>query len=426
VNTLLKNIFFSSPSALLPVFYSLLAVFFAASYFTYLGHEGREHTISLFGIGSTIIFLATHLSSFGVDHSIVGDKSNMPKSIIKLDNDKVSVDFRIFFPFISPLISTLIVVTLSMVSFNDLIDEMFTYSNNNLLIYIIFTLTIFSSITTKILTSFLLIAGLTNLANLFYLGKSLGLMIGILIFELYYNYSILIIFFVMELTSLLLIAGIYIYMLLKSRIAWNKASYQYKYILSSFNVFGLDAILKIDLLILSFFGTSFEVARYAVLSNVFEGLSQLIISMQIKYASLLRSVIYAHKVNISTKLEFQNLLTLARLISFLFFIAAFLFYTLVFKLPDLAITVLIIIFQFTLIVAAAPIVTYFTYSILRKPLTLLLITLIGLVGNVVASIMLYNQIGIYGVITASLLTFLLFRLTIQKKAFQIFTLDEKI
>lgn len=413
------NFLFIKP--LLPIFYSIISVIVAASYFIYLGMYQKENIISLFGISSTIIFLSIHFSSLGADHSIVSDKNKdgLVKKISKAD--QLSIDYRVFFPIISIFISFLFLQIIRAIPNNRIISEIFSDLVWHMEIAVIFVLIIFFATLTKVLTSYLITAKYINLANLYYLGKSLGLLSGVIIYELFFNFNILVIFLTMEFFVFCFLFAIYIALL--NKIKWSKGMYESKYLLSGFNVFGFDSIMKIDLLVLSFFGSNYEIARYAVLSNVFEGLSQLITSLQIKYASLLREAINTKNIKTSLQKEFRNLLQHTKLISFLFFPAAYIFYSLVFNLPSISIVFLIILFQVTLFFGAAPIVTFFTYSIIKQPLKLLIITFCSLIFNILISVLLYNYLNVYGVILASLITFISLRFTILSKSRLIFQLQ---
>ena len=411
-----------SIKALLPILYSIISVIVAASYFIYLGAIQKENIISLFGIGSTIIFLSTHISSLGVDHSIVSDE-NVGNSNKKFNKARfLFIDYRVLFPLISIFISYLFLQIIRLIPNNKIINEIFldqVWFNE---ISFIFVLTIFLATLTKILTSYLITSHFINLANLFYLGKSLGLLLGVVVYEFFINFNILFIFLAMESFVFCLMFFIYIAMLKK--IKWTEGNYEIKYMLSGLNVFGFDAIMKIDLLVLSFFGSNYEIARYAVLSNVFEGLSQLITSLQIKYTSMLREVISKKEVTNYLQTEIRKLLYSTKIISLLFFPAAYVFYSLVFNLPSFSIIILIALFQLTLFIGAAPIVTFFTYSIIKRPLFLLIITLISLISNVMLSVLLYNYLNFYGVILASLITFISLRFTILRKSNLLFQLQK--
>ena len=374
----------------------------------------------MFGIGSTIIFLAIHFSSLGVDHSIVSDTNRDNKNKNNNKGNLLLIDYRILFPFISIFFSFLFLQIIGVIPSNKIINEIFldpVWLNE---ISFIFVITIFFATFSKILTSYLITSRYINLANLFYLAKSLGLLFGVVLYEFFVNFNILIIFLTME--SFVFCFLFFIYMAMLKKIKWIKGNYEIKYLLSGFNVFGFDAIMKIDLLVLSFFGSSFEIARYAVLSNVFEGLSQLITSLQIKYASILREVLNKSKVTNKLQKDFRKLLFFTKLISFLFFPAAFVFYSLIFNLPSISIIILIFLFQVTLSVGAAPIATFFTYSIIKRPLTLLIITFVSLISNILLSVLLYNYLNYYGVIIASLVTFISLRFTILRKSNLLFQL----
>ena len=204
---------------------------------------------------------------------------------------------------------------------------------------------------------------------------------------------------------------------LRHRLIWTYHKFQENFFVAGLNIFGFDSILKQDLIILSFFQGPAEVAKYAVISSVYEGLSQTITTLQQNYSNILRkkiSVKYESDIELKNKL--QNILSIGLKLSILFIFAAPTFYFLVFSSIQTQIIVIIFILQLALLFGYPAIITFYTRSIQGDPFKLFIISMFIITTNTFVSIILYNVIGTVGVSVGTMLSFLMMRIFIYRQS----------
>ena len=393
----------------LPPLYSFIAIFFSALFFIYVGRSGNEDTIGRFSVISTIIFLLTHLFSLGNDHSILSS------SIQNKNKDYFYIDKRIFIPLYSFFLTLGLIFML--IEIELVVEYMSKYipSFNSEYTHLVITiaLTVFLANFSKTLASFLIINSLKDLGNLIFLFKAIGLGLGIAAFIFIPGLIELHIVFIMELVCASLLVALYALLCFKFLFCNSKNGFQLKFVLSGLNIFGFDSILKQDLLVLSLFQSPTLVAKYAVISSVFEGIAQTITSLQQNYASKLRNTLDGSR---NERSSFYSLIKSGTLLSILFFPAAVIFFYIVFGYIDHTALIIIFILQAAILIGSGSIICFFTDAIIGNPLTLLLITLSIIIINLLVSIFLFQLIGVIGVSIGSLFAYSALRFFVYKRA----------
>lgn len=387
----------------LPPVYASLAIGCSALFFIYMGQSGQQDVIGRFSIISTGIFLLTHIFSMGNDQSILSTKYPTSNFL------GIVTDKRLLVPFVSFFLSfALISVTFELSLVNSYFEKyLIDYQEKQLFYSFTISITVFLANLSKTIASFLIINNRTNLANTLYLFKSVGLMAGILTFVFFLNEYEILIILLMELVCFVSLFLIIIIVAFKDGASFANQRIDFKYFLAGLNIFGFDSILKQDLIILSVFQSPADVSKYAVISSVFEGISQTITTLQQNYSKVLREKIRNKKVSLSKKLN--SILFVSYRLSFLFFLAAPLFYFLVFSKIEQFIIYIIIFLQIGLLAGSSAIVTFYTKSILGNPIRLLSITIFIIFLNTFISVLLYNLIGILGVSIGTMTSFILLR-----------------
>lgn len=379
-----------------------------------MGHSNDIEVIGRFSIISTGIFLLTHVFSIGNDQSILSTKS------IKKPEDMVFLDNRIFIPIFS-FIATFSVacLTFNIEIFQDYLDVYLKDIKLFKIEYCLFiALTVFLANMSKTIASFFIISNFINTANTLYLFKSIGLLVGVLQFIIYRNFHELSIVFFMELICFLLLFILLLIKILYRKIIWTDQSYKKDFFIAGLNIFGFDSMLKQDLIILSFFQGPEQVAKYAVLSSVFEGIAQTITTLQQNYSKILRNKIFDSNFEVKGKLN--DLLSIGRKLSYLFIFASSIFYFIVFSSLSIEIFIISIFLQIALLAGSPAIITFYTQSIEGNPLRLFSQSICIILINTFVSIMLYNVFGTLGVSIGTMLSFIAMRLIIYNYTKNIF------
>jgi len=396
---------------ILPPLYAFMAIGISALFFIYMGQTNRADVIGRFSIISTGIFLLTHIFSLGNDQAIL---STVPNKIIL---SKIYLDKRLLVPFFSFLASFIVIDTLfKFVLFESYLLNYLTDLNIYKLQYsLIISLTVFMANISKTLASFYIINNYINTANTLYFFKSIGLMFGVAAFIFLDSNKELLIVFLMELTCCMSLILILLFHAIRQRLAWTYHHFQKNFFIAGLNIFGFDSILKQDLIILSFFQGPSEVAKYAVISSVYEGLSQTITTLQQNYSNVLRKKIsIKFDPNFKLKNKLQNILSIGFKLSILFIFAAPTFYFIVFSSIEAQIIIIIFILQVALLFGYPAIITFYTRSIQGEPFRLFVVSIFIIITNTFISIILYNIVGIVGVSIGTMLSFLMMRIFIYR------------
>lgn len=381
----------------LPPIYAALAIVFVSAFFIFQGNFGDKNTITNFSITSIIVFLLTHIFSFGND-----------QSLLATEYEQIDKRFRLDLHLLTPLVSLVIIYSTLGWLYN--LEFMEIYLNKFINVdkdktILAFSAIVFFALISKTLSCYFIVNSKQNHANLFYLYKSLSLGLSLALFCFDVISDELAIFVLMEMFSCVLLVLTLIFTVVKSRLLFQSTGYNYRYIFGGLNVFGYDSLLKLDLVILSVFLEPALIAPYAIISSVFEGLSQAISSLQFNYSKHL----LLFRDSVITKTSFfsavASLFKFGVYISFLFIPGCLIFLYIV--LGEIsALTVLIICFlQLSLTAASKSIIAFFTLSLLRRPALQFFFMIVLILLNVIISYWLFIWVGMVGVAIGSLIVF---------------------
>jgi hypothetical protein len=231
--------------------------------------------------------------------------------------------------------------------------------------------------------------------NLFFIGKAVGFLIGFILayFLSLRDWLILLPFFTELMPFLILQSKV----IGRYRIFFG-FKLNPKYLLSGVNVFAFDAILKTDLILLSFSNSAQALPVYAILSSVYEGFVQIFSSYRYKFAIL---------VNTPEKNIFNSgILAPCLWISMLFTPAALLFNKFTVDQFDINIVSSILILQLALCVGVFGVVTFHYLEIKGRPMALTIISLACLCINIMLGSLFVKDFGIIGVSVASFVAYM--------------------
>ena len=380
-----------------------------------MGQSNNIEVIGRFSIISTGIFLLTHIFSVGNDQSILSTKS------IKKAEDMVLLDKRIFIPIFSFIITFCITYLIFNIGIfkNYLEIYLLDIKLYKIEYCLIIALIVFMANLSKTIASFFIISNFVNTANTLYLFKSIGLLVGVLQFVIFRHFHELSIVFFMELICFLLLFILLSIKILYRKITWTNQSYKKDFFIAGLNIFGFDSMLKQDLIILSFFQGPEQVAKYAVLSSVFEGIAQTITTLQQNYSRILRNKIFDSNFEVKDKLN--DILSIGRKLSYLFIFASSIFYFVVFSSLSIEIFIISIFLQIALLLGSPAIITFYTQSIEGNPLRLFIQSICIIFINTFISIILYNALGTLGVSIGTMFSFIAMRLIIFNYAKNLFS-----
>tara|TARA_B110000977_G_scaffold50837_1_gene69071 strand:+ start:3133 stop:4323 length:1191 start_codon:yes stop_codon:yes gene_type:complete len=252
--------------------YTALAIFGAASIFLFSTLFGDVELIGLFAFNSVIIFLLMHCFTIGIDAFIL---SNLKSDLLPF-NKQYFVPLLLFV--LTVISSQFVAPALSLFQPFDYIQN-----NYNVGINLQFTLIAFGALLgaySKIMfAAIMLWTKNSHDANKLYLLKALGLNLSFLCYVVTKSHYTLI-FAPLFVEVFTFVTTLYFVAIHKRGIV--KRKFQMSFLLSSLNVFGFDAIMKMDLLILSIFAGPKVLSVYALYSAVVEGYVQIFASFKYK------------------------------------------------------------------------------------------------------------------------------------------------
>lgn len=382
----------------LPPLYAGLAIGFVSIFFIFQGRFGDTEVITKFSIISVLLFLFTHIFSFGNEQSLLASGCRKVENYYCLNS-------HLFTPvasFVGVFITATCLFRLDFVG--DYLTKFISLDKENTIL--VFSISVCLAASSKTLVAFFIVNGRQGLANQFYLYKSVALGISLLLYSLRAFDFILLIFFVMELICFVLMAITTLIVLSQTRAMFQPYSYDYRYILAGLNIFGYDSLLKLDLILLSIFLPPSSIAPYAIISSVFEGLSQAVSSLQFNYSKFLLNVKNENLEFEKFEFEVTRLFSFGRVLAFLFIPSSMVFLFLVegvMRLTDLSI---VFVLQFSLLFASKPIIAFFTLSLLGHPSYQCAYMFALIIANIAVSYFLFFIMGIIGVAFGSLLVFI--------------------
>jgi hypothetical protein len=348
--------------------------------------------IASYSLLTIYIFLLLHLLSFGLDQYIISDFSN-------IEHGKVKIGWAIFYP-IGICLGILIFVAFISdgikSEFYATVGLKYLYELNNALPATLIVITALFGVYAKIYVAILTKLMVCNAGNYFFVGKAIGFCIGLflaMIFSLR-EWLILLPIFTELLPFVILLLRV------KGRLKlFNTFRINPNYLFSGVNVFSFDAILKTDLILLSFSGSLQYLPVYAILSSVYEGFVQIFSSYRYKFAALVIQPVRG--------LIWREILVPCIWVTLMFSPAVLLFNLLTVNQFDANVVLSILILQCALFVGVFGIVTFHYLEIKGKPMMLTMISLKCLFLNVLLGSLFVDKLGIIGVSAASLLAYLL-------------------
>ena len=252
--------------------YTALAIFGAASIFLFSSYFGDVELIGLFAFNSVVIYLLVHCFTIGIDAFILSN----------LKSDLLPVNKQYFMPI---LLFVLVLVSSQSVAPALSLFQPFDYiqNNYNVDVNLQITLIAFGALLgaySKIMfAAIILWTKNSHDANKLYLLKAIGLNLSFLYYIITKSHYALI-FAPICVEVFTFVATLYFAAIHKKGFA--KKKFQMSFLLSSLNIFGFDAIMKMDLLILSIFAGPKVLSVYALYSAVVEGYVQILASFKYK------------------------------------------------------------------------------------------------------------------------------------------------
>lgn len=259
--------------------YTALAIMGASGIFFFAIYFDKLELIGLFSFNSVIVFLLVHCFTFGLDAYILSN-INMKKLPINNFYYVPALLFGIFMLFLEPVSH----LAESFQPFG-IIKSDFDIGFRVQLALLAFS-ALFGAYGKILFSSVFFWTRDTTIANKIYLVKSFVINIVMIFFIITKN-EISVIFSSVLVEIVTFIFGVYYFG--KYRGVTVRRKFQPAFILSSLNVFGFDAIMKADLLLLSTLSTSKILSLYALYSAVVEGYLQLLASFRYKSSLAIKS-----------------------------------------------------------------------------------------------------------------------------------------
>lgn len=365
-----------------------LAIGGASLYFIALGVLENTETIADFSVVSVYVFLFAHLSSLGIDQYVIaGSKTKLRSSPIELP--LVSLLPILIFP----CVWVLLVWSLPSHVLGSYLQGLSIDSPS---VMAVLMLAIIFCVYGKFAAAVWVAQGMARRANMLYLGKAAGLLFSVVFLLLCgQSKSFWWVILCTELSGFLLVLpGSFGTVVFK-----RDSAVPMKFLFSGANVFSFEAVMKADLLLLSWLGFDVYLIYYALASSVFEGFVQLLSSFRYRFSVMVGSADFAR--------EFRQMSLFGSAITLFYFPAALLFIFVVTGSlhPDFLLT--LVILQVALMVGVKGIVGFHYLEIKSQPERLFALAILSLTLNLITGWWLTEHIGGIGVAFGTLLAFTL-------------------
>ena len=363
-----------------------IAIASASIYFLYLGFIGETKSIILYSLFAVYSFFLIHLLSLGLDQFIIY-KSTIGETV----GGKVVVPHQAWIPLL------LVIVFFILLSYFGEELGVFDYfsiaSNESQKFIVIFSLSVFFGVYSKIGAAILLSLGQVKKANYLFLGKALGLFFSvsaIIIFSLEEFFWLPVV--LAELTGFLLVTPFVMH-----RFKLKGFYFEKKYIISGVNVFSFDAIMKADLILLSFFNFQEFLIFYSIVSSVFEGFVQVLSSYRYQFANIVKRTFDGQR--------FHSILKISYIVVVGFSPAALIFSYLVIGTFEREWLISIAILQLSVLMGVYGIISFHFFELQGRPKSLTLLAMMSVTLNVLVGIALIPVVGGVGVAVGTLVSF---------------------
>jgi len=365
----------------------------AAFFFIYCGNVGATESIAQFSLLSAYVFLASHLASLGIDNAILAEEN-----VSKDTERRSAIGSLLLGPIALLVLGFLIYLLLPDGVRSQLRSSVGLGPRSGISDWaagLVFFVIVLANVYVRILTAARVAKGTRYATYPCFIGKMIGFFLGACVSLLWDEQHNPI--YIIALTELVP----FTYLLLRTeRSFWLEQTIKYRmrYILTSFNVFSFEAIMKTDLIILSIIGNPTLVASYAIASSVFEGFIQIFASYKYRLAKNLSDG--GFRLN---KLENFFLCTFLGLS---FAPAAIIFHYVTIGDPAIEFFLVVSILNLGLLAGVFGILSFHYLEMVGRPLTLTLITSFLVSINAIVSYLGGVEFGMLGVATGSALTYL--------------------
>lgn len=375
------------------IMYTALAILAAVILFLFATWFGSINLIAMFSVTSIVVFLFIHIMTLGIDTWILSLPRNIRNTGCPLGTyyllPLLFLAFMIAFEYFIGITNHLSPITM--------IAEI-SELNPSTIFYLIITASTLGAYA-KIFSAFLLIArNKADRSNLLYASKALGLYIGLILllfikFEIVYFVTVLLSEFIS-----FIVLGFFVNC---EKLKFSSMPFDKKFIISAGNIFGFDAILKCDLLILTYLVSPKIVALYAIYSAVFEGYVQIFSSFRYKIAQFIKN---------NDLLSISRVLKICFFISLSFPICLIIFLIILGKFISLINFSLVLTLSMALFVSTPGIVLYNYFELTGRPIFLTYLAMVSLILNLTIGLLLFKYLGFVAVAIGTLVSFLVITL----------------
>lgn len=378
---------------------SFLGIFSTAIFFILLSRYLDHIYLAKFSLALLFFFATQQISLIGIDQNIIANTKYLKSKIIIIDNKIFLLIYSILF---SILIFTLIYF----------VRKIFVIELN-LPDFVILNISVILSLMNRTFQGYLQSCSKLFANAWVNFTRYLGYMIFIFIWFLKKELNILFFFLFSELFAFLIIVLI-TFFIIGFEYSNKKIPYNLKYTYLGFSQFSYESMFKLDLLTISIFGNQKILIYYTILSNVLEGVINfvsvshpMIHNFMNKFKS---NEVQDEDIKLMNYINYFSIFILILIVPFYLFFNYLVFLEFV-KTDYLLIA---LIFSSLLIFFRKVFLFYYFFSINNDPLAQLYFSMMMLIFNLSLNILLFKTIGIWGIAVATLLTYFVSNIYINK------------
>lgn len=371
---------------------SIIGVLSTAIFFILISKNLEQIFLAKFSLSILFFFSVLKISLMGLDQNIIAHSKS-------LNAKKIIFDQKIKLLFIPIGVSISIYSILYV--FKDIFIVDFFVSD-----FLILNLSVILGLLCRTLQSYLQASSklLENAkANL---CRYLSYLLFIIIWIFNNDLNIMFYFFVGEILTITFLM-FSIFLNIGFKYSHKIKNYNIKYLYLGISEFSYEGLFKLDLLTIAIFGNQKLLVTYAILSNVIEGIINFLsiahpminnFMNRFKYDQVLKKELVLMK--------YMNIFSI--LILLMIFPAYFIFNYFVFmKFPQYELIIIAILFSSLLILFRKVFLFFFYFSINNAPQKQLKFSLLMFLGNFIFNIVLFNYIGLFGIVISTLVVYFL-------------------
>ena len=369
---------------------SIMGVLTTAIFFILISRYLDQILLAKFSLSILFFFGVLQISLMGVDQNIIAHSKTLNSKKIIFDQKIkllfVSIGVCIFIYFILYFLKDIFIVEL-------LINDFIILSFSVILGLLCRVLQAYLQASSKLLEN-----AQVNFCRYF------GYLLFVIIWIFKKDLNILFYFFVSEILTLSLLL-ILIFFNIGFKYSYKIKNYNIRYLYLGISQFSYESLFKLDLLTISILGDQRLLIAYTVLSNVIEG----IINFLSAAHPMIHNFMNRFKFNQIYKkdlvlMKYINIFSICILI--MIFPAYLIFNYFVFiKFPEYDLILVALVFSFLLIFSRKVFLFFFFFSINNMPEKQLKFSLLMFLGNFISNIILFNYVGLYGIVFATLATY---------------------